>query len=182
MLEQEEKSYIKKQFGVSGIGKFELEIYHQNGDLEALIHNPDRRPAPELFLEDFPELAQEARKNPADGDIYWNLGMALKDTKEYHAALQSFERADALIPNDPAILAETAILKSYYLGRTAEAVQTCRRAIALPNPPANAYFCLIKTLCMLHRFDEARAAVVEAISKFPSDAGFQEAQRRLANS
>jgi hypothetical protein len=39
---------------------------------------------------------EEARKSPENADIYRNLGVALKEAREDHAALRAFERADIL--------------------------------------------------------------------------------------
>ncbi len=67
--------------------------------LHRVCHEMAGRPelwSPAAPIEAPPELLEEARKSPENADIYRNLGVALKEAREDHAALRAFERADIL--------------------------------------------------------------------------------------
>jgi tetratricopeptide (TPR) repeat protein len=139
------------------------------GSVDAPGPTPGPTPASPAAA-DIDRLRAHLAADPLDAAAWRDLGFALSqrvretaDPSLYAAAQDAFDRALALTPSDPLLLAGIGGLQ---LGRHefAAALETGRRAIALDPTLAPAHAVIVDALVELGRYDEAEAAVTDLLA------------------
>ncbi|MDX2015909.1 MAG: hypothetical protein SFW67_37290 [Myxococcaceae bacterium] len=174
---------LRWEFGVKDLGRFVFHAFMVNGLWRLTISNA-AAPPPDASFAGHPDLAEAAAKDPADAQVWWTLGTRRIGEEDPQAALEAFERADALRPDDPSILDQRAFLLLAHLSRGAEGLELYRRAVTLPGcTPVVFSHCGLALFAQRRQdpglVDEARAVIEAGLAKFPSDADLLEAKRLL---
>ena len=114
----------------------------------------------------FERLRAAVAIDAADADAWSNLGLVLQAIGHWRAALEVFEKAVALAPDAPELLANLASGQSA-AGRHADAEATARKLIARDPTFAKAWLILSLALQTQGRMLEALEAVTRAAGLAP---------------
>jgi tetratricopeptide (TPR) repeat protein len=161
-----QRNFVSVGLRIKDLGAFQLEAYVQEGRPEIVVENTERADPWSLFRE-HRDLLAEARAAPQDADVYWNLGVAFSDEREYQLAWHAFEKALSLVPDDVAIQLEIGRLLGHNLGRVDDAIAALERAAAMPNPAPDVHVELAIMLRSSDRLPEAQAAVRRGLEAHP---------------
>ena len=113
-------------------------------------------------------FARAADSDNAVAKYHGNLGAALLALRRYAEAIPALERAAALAPEDPTILANLAtVLRES--GRPDEAIDAARRATDAAPADATSWTVLASVLFRAGRYDEALAAAERAVACDPAN-------------
>ncbi|MBI3846308.1 MAG: tetratricopeptide repeat protein [Planctomycetes bacterium] len=66
---------------------------------------------------------------PENGAIWSDLGLVLRDSKKYEESLAAYQKAVSLLPEDPQILNDCAVILDYHLNRKDEAMVLYTKAV-----------------------------------------------------
>ncbi|MBX3155676.1 MAG: tetratricopeptide repeat protein [Deltaproteobacteria bacterium] len=169
-----ERSFVSVPLRIKDLGAFHLEAYVHQGSEELIISSTER-PDPDLLFRRHHDLLSEAKHSPADGDVYWNLGVAFIEDGEYHLAWHAFEKALLLTPNDPTIHVQLGKLLGHDLRRVDDAIAAFEQSISSPEAAPEAHVELAIMLRSSRRLDDAEAAVRRGLETHPDDARLLEA-------
>ncbi|HKQ46749.1 MAG TPA: tetratricopeptide repeat protein [Phycisphaerae bacterium] len=123
-----------------------------------------------LVFFDEPTLwADTIRKNPRAWGAHVNLGVVWERQGRYAEALEHFEKADALSPNQPVILTNLGAVL-FRLGRTDEALSRYHAAIAQRPDFWFAHYSLGTVQRAMNRKEEAAASFRRALDLKPNSA------------
>jgi tetratricopeptide (TPR) repeat protein len=140
--------------------------------LMAQILRQEQRP--EQALE---HLAAAVALRPGYGEAYFSTGSVRRGLLDDQGALEAFERAAGLLPDDPA--AHAALGAAYLRARrTGEAIARLQHAVRLKPADRSARYDLCRALRVANRLDEAREcsrALSERIQAESADADIEAA-------
>jgi len=111
-------------------------------------------------------------------DTYSNRGAMRSQRKRFAEAMEDYQQALKLEPQNAAVYYNIGLLKARE-GKHAEAVEPHRRAIELGRVQADGYVALAKALNKTRRFAEAEEAATQALKLAPGN-GTAYADRALA--
>lgn len=118
------------------------------------------------------QLAQRAAAlDPLNKGPHVSLGDALRDARQYEAAVREYDRAISLAPEDTGLPALRG-LSELLLGHFEQARADCES----PNPDWIHYTCLALVFDKLRRPTEARAQLAALVKTFGDTASYQRAQ------
>lgn len=114
-----------------------------------------------------PVLAREPGASLVDRVLaHFRRGNKHFDDGDFRLALEEFQAALALVPDDATLLNNLGVVLSS-LGRHDEALSTYDRLLALSSADAAAWHNLGVTLAQLNRYEEAVAAYTRALEMAP---------------
>ena len=115
------------------------------------------------------EFAQKSSAmDPDSYDSHWTLARVYFFMKDFDRGLAEFERATALNPNDPYLLAHMASFLAF-VGRSKEAVQKLQKAVRIdPRHPQWFDWILARALYMSEENEEALAVLKKVSNPTPA--------------
>jgi peptidoglycan/xylan/chitin deacetylase (PgdA/CDA1 family)/tetratricopeptide (TPR) repeat protein len=125
-----------------------------------------------------PAIAPPAKKPPTPGYLLDSQGLELYREKKYDEALQKFQAAVALRPDDPVILNNLGFLY-YVTGRYDEAVQNLEKTLALDPRRKEAHENLADTYLKMGRREDAKKEYETFLALNPSTSRADEVRRIL---
>lgn len=161
-----QRNFLSVGLRIKDLGAFHFESYVHEGRVEIVIESSERA-EPWTLFRDHHDLLAEAKGSPQDADVYWNLGVAFIDEREYQLAWHAFEKALSLAPDDGAILFQIGKLLGHDLRRVDDAIAAFERTAALPDPAPEVFVELAVMFRSSDRLNDAEAAARRGLDVHP---------------